>query len=170
MADREPGMRPDMRGPNMRRTGWIDLAVPFVVMAITVYVLLRSTYGDLPPLRFIVPVPLAALAAVEFAAARRVRAAVRHDPHAKPMTAIAIARCVALGKASSLVAAGVAGAAVGLLARVLPDVRTVRAAANDTKVAVLLLAAAILLVAAGLLLERAGIDPGADTRDRRRER
>jgi hypothetical protein len=150
----------------MRRTGWADLAVPFVVIAITVYVLLRSTYGSLPPLKFVVPVPLAALALIEFVLARRVRAAVRHEPHAKPMTAIAIARCVALGKASSLVAAGVAGAAVGLLGRVLPDVRTVSAATNDTKVGVLLLAAAILLVVAGLLLERAGIDPGADQRRR----
>ena len=49
------------------------------------------------------------------------------------------------------------------------DVRTVRAATNDSKVAALLLAAAILLVAAGLLLERAGIDPGADLGNRRRD-
>jgi hypothetical protein len=154
------------RGPGMRRTGWGDLAVPFVVIAITVYVLLRSSYGLLPPLKFVVPVPLAALAAVEIVLARRVRAAVRHDPHAKAMTAIAIARCVALGKASALVAAGVAGAAVGLLVRVAPDASTVDAATNDTKVGVLLLAAAILLVVGGLLLERAGIDPGADERRR----
>jgi Protein of unknown function (DUF3180) len=155
------------RGSGMRRTGWADLVVPFVIIAITVYVLLRFSYGSLPPLQYIVPVPVAALAAVEFVLARRVRSAVRHDPHAKPMTAIAVARCVALGKASSLVAAGVAGAAVGLLGRVLPDVRTVQAATNDTKVGILLLAAAILLVVAGLLLERAGIDPGADERQRR---
>ena len=151
----------------MRRTGWADLAVPFVIIAVAVYVLLRFSYSSLPPLQYIVPVPVAALAVVEFVLARRVRAAVRHDPHAKPMTAIAVARCVALGKASSLVAAGVAGAAVGLLGRVLPDARTVQAAANDTRVGVLLLAASILLVVTGLLLERAGIDPGAD--ERRRE-
>jgi hypothetical protein len=82
------------------------------------------------------------------------------------MAAIVIARCVALGKASSLVGAGVVGAAVGLLARLVPDAGTVRAAAHDTRVGLLLLGAALLLVGAGLLLERAGLDPN---RDRRRD-
>lgn len=149
----------------MRRTGWGDLAVPLAVVAVTVYVLLQFSYESLPPLQYLLPVPLAALAAAEFVAARRVRAAVRHDPHAKAMAAIVIARCVALGKASSLVGAGVAGAAIGLLARLLPDVRAVQVATNDAKVAILLLVAAILLVAAGLLLERAGIDPNSGRRD-----
>jgi hypothetical protein len=149
----------------MRRTRWTDLVVPLVVIAVTVYVLVRFSYKDLPELDYVVPVPIAALALVELVTARRVRAAVRHDPDARPMAAIAIARCVALGKASSLVGAGVAGAALGLLARLLPDVRVVRAAAHDARVASLLLGAAILLVAAGLLLERAGIDPGRDRRE-----
>jgi hypothetical protein len=149
----------------MRRTGPGDLAVPFVVIGITVYVLLRISYTSLPTLQSFVPVPLAALAIAEFVAARRVRAAVRHDPHARPMAAIVIARCVALGKASSLVAAGVAGAAVALLVRVGPDAGTIRSAANDTRVAALLLAAAALLGAAGVFLERAGIDPGSREHD-----
>jgi hypothetical protein len=137
------------------------------VIGISVYVLLKLSYEAIPPLGYLVPVPLAALAVVELVAARRVRAAVRHEPYAKPMTAIAIARCVALGKASSLVGAGVAGAAVGLLLRVIPDAGTARAAANDTRVGVLLLGSAILMVAAGLLLERAGIDPNRDRHHRR---
>ena len=57
----------------------------------------------------------------------------------RPMTAIAIARCVALGKASALVGAAVAGAAVALLARVLPEAGTVSAAAHDAGVGALLL-------------------------------
>lgn len=153
-------------GPSMRRTRWGDLAVPFFVIGVTVYVLLRFTYSSLPPLQPLTPVPLAALAVAEFVAARRVRAAVRHVPDAKPMTAIVIARCVALGKASSLVGAGVVGAAVALLLRVLPDAGTVSVAARDTRAGVFLLLAAAVLVGAGLLLERAGIDPGHD-QDRR---
>ncbi|WP_375487674.1 DUF3180 domain-containing protein [uncultured Jatrophihabitans sp.] len=149
------------RGPGMQRTHWTELAVPLVIIAITVYVLLRFSYDSLPQLGFLVPVPLAALAVAELVAARRVRAAVRHEPDAKPMAAIVIARCVALGKASSLVGSGVAGAAIGLLARLLPDVTNVAAAAHDAKVGGLLLLASIVLVAAGLLLERAGIDPGS---------
>jgi Protein of unknown function (DUF3180) len=156
-------------GPGMRSTTWGDLAVPFFVVGVTVFVLLRFSYDSIPPLHYFAAVPLGALAAAELVAARRVRAAVRHDPHARPMAALVIARCVALGKASSLVGAGVAGAVVGLLARVLPDVRVIKAAASDTAVGAVLLAVAAALVAAGLLLERAGIDPNRDhdSRDRR---
>jgi hypothetical protein len=147
-------------GPGLRRTRWTDLAVPAVVFGVTVWVLMRFSYRDLPELKYLVPLPIAALALAELVAARRVRAAVRHDPHAKPMAAIVIARCVALGKASSLVGAGVAGAAIGLLARLLPDVRVIKAAAHDARVCGLLLAAAVFLTVAGLVLEGAGIDPG----------
>jgi len=156
-----------MSDPGMRRTRWSDIVVPFVVIAVTAYVLLKFSYTELLQLDYFVPAPIAALAVADVVAARRVRAAVRHDPTAKPMAAIVIARCVALGKASSLVGAGVAGAALGLLVRLLPDVRVVRVAQHDARVASLLFAAAVLLVLAGLLLERAGVDPN---RDRERER
>jgi hypothetical protein len=149
----------------MRRTGPGDLAVPFFVIGATIYVLLRFSYDSLPPLGYFVPVPLAVLGIAEFVAARRVRAAVRHDPDARPMAAIVIARCVALGKASSLVGSGVTGAAVALLVRVAPDAGMVRTASNDTRVSALLLAASVLLVIAGLLLERAGIDPNSGDRN-----
>jgi hypothetical protein len=153
-----------MSTPPLRRIGPLDLLVPFVVIAVTAYVLLRASYSAFPPLSYFVPVPLAALAVVEFVAAARVRAAVRHDPDAKAMPAIAIARCVALGKASSLVGSGVVGAAVALLARVVPEAGTVRAAANDGRVGALLLVASGLVVVAGVLLERAGIDPNQDSK------
>jgi hypothetical protein len=152
--------------PPMKRTSAIDLVVPFVVIGIATFVLLKVSYDSIPPLGYFVPVPLTVLALAEFVAARRVRAAVRHEPYAKPMTAIVIARCVALGKASSIVGAGVAGAAVALLFRVIPDADLVRTASNDTKVGVLLLGSTILVLAAGLTLERAGIDPNRDRRDR----
>jgi hypothetical protein len=150
--------------PRLRTTGPVDLAVPFFVIGVAAYVLLRVTWESLPPLGWLVPVPLAALAVAEIVAARRVRAAVRHDPHAQPMAAIVIARCVALGKASSLVGAAVAGAAVALLVRVLPDAGTVSAAAHDARVSALLLGSAVLVVVAGVLLERAGIDPNNEDR------
>lgn len=151
----------------MRRTGAGDLAVPFVVFGVTAYVLLRLAYGSIPPLQYLTAAPLAVLAVVEFVAARRVRAAVRHDPRARPMSALVIARCVALGKASSLVGAGMVGAAAALLIRVAPDAHDVTVAANDTRVGVVLLAVALALVAAGLFLERAGVDPGSRDGGRR---
>jgi hypothetical protein len=143
----------------MRRTTFGDLAAPFLIIGGTVYVLLRLSYDSIPPLSIYVPLPLALLGVAELIAARRVRAAVRHDPNARPMAAIVIARCVALGKASALVAAGVAGAAVALLVRVVPDAGVVRAASNDLRVGIFLLVTSLVLLVAGLLLERSGIDP-----------
>ena len=55
-------------GPGMRGTRWTDLAVPFIVVAVTVYILLRFSYSSLPPLQYFVPVPLTALAVAEFVA------------------------------------------------------------------------------------------------------
>ena len=143
----------------MRRTSVGDLILPFVIVGLVVYLVFRFLYGSIPPLQYVLPIPIAILAIVEFSLARRVRAVVHHDRDAKPMTAISVARSVALGKASALVAAGVCGAAVGVIARVAPDASTVRAAGNDLRVALLLLVAGGLLLVAGLLLERAGIDP-----------
>ena len=154
-----------MTPPQVRRTTLLDLAIPFGIVGVTVYVLLRLSYGSIPPLNYAAALPLAALAIAEFVAARRVRAAVRHVPGAKPMQAIAIARCVALGKASSLVGSAVAGAAGALLVRVIPEAGTIRAAAHDTRAGAFLAGAAVLIVVAGLLLERAGLDPNRDRQD-----
>jgi hypothetical protein len=137
----------------------VDLLTPFLVIGITAYVLLRFSYGSIPPFGYELPVPLAVLALAELVLARRVRAAVRHDPNARPITAIAIARSVALGKASAVVASAVCGAALALLIRVAPDSGTVSAARHDLRVAALTAGACVLLTIAGLVLERAGIDP-----------
>lgn len=144
----------------MKPTRWVDLLVPLVVIGALVYLVLRLSYGSLPPLHYLTAVPIAVLAIFEFVVARRVRAVVRHDANAKPMTAISIARCAALGKASALVAAAVAGALLGLFGRVLPDASRVSAAASDARAAAVLLVATLALAAAGLYLERAGIQPG----------
>ena len=149
-------------GPVMRRTKWTDLIAPLVVVGFTTYAFFRFSYHGYLQLKYLVPAPLGALAVAEFVAARRVRAAVRHDPHAKPMAAIVIARCVALGKASSIVGAAVAGFAAGWLARLIPDLGNVEIVAHEVTVTSLLLAAALLLIAGGLVLERAGIDPNRD--------
>jgi hypothetical protein len=148
----------------VRKTTLLDLVVPFAVIGVTAYVLLRFSYGSIPPVSVAAPLPLAVLGVAELIIARRVRAVVRHDPRARPMTAIAVARCVALGKASSLVGAGLGGAAVGLLARVAPDAGSVRAASSDTRAGAFLLAASVVVVIGGMALERAGIDP--NRRDR----
>lgn len=143
----------------LRSTRSRDLVAPLMVAGVLIYLLLRTHYDSIPPLHYAAPVPLAVLAVAEYLTARRVRAVVRHDPHARPMAAIAIARCVALGKATSLVGAAAVGASLGLLGRVLPDASRVTAAANDSRVGGLLLVSSLALVVAGLALERAGISP-----------
>lgn len=153
----------------MRRTTLTDLVAAFVVVGILVFLVLRVSYDSLPPLQYPIVIPIAALAVAEFVAAQRVRAAVRHDPDARPMAAIVIARCVALGKASALVGAAVAGAAAAIIVRVAPDAGTVRAARSDLRVAIALLVVAVFITVAGLLLERAGIDPGRTAEQSRRE-
>ncbi|MEO7261449.1 MAG: DUF3180 family protein [Jatrophihabitantaceae bacterium] len=142
-----------------RRTSLTDLLIPFVLSGGLVYALLRIGYESLPPFQWFTAVPIAALAVTELVIARRVRAAVRRHPQAKPMTALAIARAVALGKATALVAALVAGAAAALVLKLLPSSGQANVAAEDLRVGYLLLAVTAALLAAGLTLERAGVDP-----------
>ena len=148
----------------MRRTTPTDIMLPFLVLVAIAYTLLRLVYASLPPFQWYAAVPIGALAIAELVIARRIRAAVRHNPEARPMTALAIARGVALGKASSLVGAGIAGAVAGLILRVFPDAGRTNAASHDLIVAVILMASTIALVGAGLVLERAGIDPNSESR------
>jgi len=148
----------------MRRTSVLDVVVPLVLAGTITYSLLQISYESLPPFGWYVALPMAALAIAELVIARRVRAAVRHRPGAKPVTALAIARAVALAKASSLVGAGVIGAGSGLILKVIPDAPRVKAASADLRVGVLVVLASVALTIAGLLLERAAIDPAQSER------
>lgn len=143
-----------------RRTRPSDLIIPFLVVGVLSYLLLQAAYESLPPFQWFTAVPIGALAVIEVVVANRVRGAVRHRPQARPMTALAVARSVALGKASALVGAALAGAELALVSYVSPDAARTTAAAHDLRVGLVLLAVSVLLVVAGLVLERAGVDPG----------
>jgi hypothetical protein len=150
----------------MRRTNAGDLLGPFFAVAVVGYLLLRLAYSSLPPFQWFIALPIAVLAVAEVVIARRVRAVVRHKPAAKPMTALAVARAVALGKASALVGAAVAGAAVALIAKVIADAGRATAAEHDLRVGLMVAIASIALVGAGIAVERAGVDPNHDRQDR----
>jgi hypothetical protein len=143
-----------------RRTRPSDLAIPLVIFGVLAYLLLQAAYGSLPPFQWFTAVPIGALALIEFVIGSRVRGAVRHRPEARPMTALAVARAVALGKASALVGAALAGAELALVSYVVPDAGRTTASAHDLRVGLVLLAVTVLLLVAGLLLERSGVDPG----------
>ena len=142
-----------------RRTSAADLLAPGVAAAAATFVLARLFYDSFPALHLATALPIVVLAAAESVVAARVRAAVSHRPAARLMSALAVARCMALAKASALVAALVVGFTVGLLLRVVPDAGRVSAARNDAIAAAVLLAAAAALLVAALILEGAAVDP-----------
>jgi hypothetical protein len=150
----------------MRRTSVTDVLGPFLIVGALAYALLRANYDSLPPFQWYAAVPLVALAVVEVSLARRIRAAVRHLPGSRAMSAFAVARSVALGKASGLVGAAVAGAAVALILTVLPDRSRTPAAEHDFVIGIILLVAAAAVTVSGLLLEQSGIDPNSDVGER----
>jgi hypothetical protein len=143
----------------MKRTTLAELLVIIAVLALATYLLLRAFYDSIPTLSYSIALPIGGLAIAELIAARRVHLAVTHDPDAKPMAAIVIARCVALGKASALVAAAMVGAMVGWVAKVLPDAGQGKAQSNDLRVGLIILGTSLLLLVAGYLLERSGLIP-----------
>jgi hypothetical protein len=149
----------------VKRTSFGQLATIFAGLTAISYLLLHLFYGDLPTAHYYTALPILALAVVELVQARRVRAAVNHDPDAKLMTAIAIARLVALGRASALAGSALAGVLLALIVRVAPDAADVTAAGSDLRTGGVIFLSSILLLVAGLLLEAAGIDPqGRDGR------
>ncbi len=149
----------------MRRTSVTDLLVGLVVVGVLAYLLLRLEYSSLPPFQWFAAVPILALAVADVVVARRVRGAVRHDPGARPITALAIARAVALAKACAICGAGIVGAALALVLVVAPDAGRTSAASHDLQVGIVLAVSAALLSGAGLVLERSTVDPNAGRRD-----
>ncbi len=121
--------------------------------AVLAYVLVRLTYGDLPPLPAYAPVTLVLLALGELGLGRAVRQRLRGPVRGRPMHPLQVARAAVLAKASSSAGAVLVGVYGGFLAHVLRlDLEQAR---DDSRAAVVAVAAAVLLVVAALLLERA---------------
>jgi len=137
---------------HMTRPGTI--AGIFVICAIAAWLAVRATFTSLPLLP-ITPVPLlAALAIAEAAVGRYVRNRLSGRGAAtKPLAPIAVARMVALAKASSAVGAALAGLAGGYFVYMLGSLdKTIPA--RDARISGAYLAAAVALIAAALYLER----------------
>jgi hypothetical protein len=146
-----------------------DLAVLAAGLAVAVWLLVRTWYGELPPLRWWLPVPLAVLAVAEALGARTLRsrlAALRQARAAsgrggakpppgpvRPVEPMLVARLAVLAQASAYVGAVFAGVWVGVLVHVGPAVRRLQAAGSDTVTAAVGIGCAAVLVAAALWLE-----------------
>ncbi len=155
----------------MRAVSRRDLAVLVVGLAVATWLLVRVAYGDLPPLRWWLPAPLALLAVAEAVAARTLRTRLhdlraaravgrgqapegaRRPENVRPVEPMLVARLAVLAQASAYVGAVLLGVWLGVLAHVGPSVGRLQAAGSDAVTAALGVLVAGALVAAALWLE-----------------
>jgi hypothetical protein len=138
--------------PRVGPTNPSVLVVAALAAAAAGWLLLSAYYREMPPLPWLPTVTVAALALLEGFLAQNTRARIEHRPGAGRVDALAVARYVALAKASSLAGAIYGGFSAGLLAWLALE--PTRAARDDVPAAVAAVAAACALVAAALWLER----------------
>ncbi|MGY1600819.1 DUF3180 domain-containing protein [Geodermatophilus sp. SYSU D00815] len=158
-----------------------DLAVAAVGLAVASWLLVRTFYGELPPLDWWLAVPLGVLAVAEalgartlaarLAAEREARSAQRRGHAAagraggpvRPVEPMLVARLAVLAQASAWVGAVFVGVWAGVLLHVAGQVGTLQSAAGDTLAAVIGVVLAAALVGAGLWLESVcRIPPGGE--------
>jgi hypothetical protein len=143
-----------------------DLIAYAAAVTLVTWLAMRQWYGDLPRLRWFVPLSLLLLAIAEVLAANQLRDRIRHRPGALPVQPLVAARMLALAKASAVVGAFVTGIWAGLLVYVVPRLGELAAAPNDTATGVVGVAAAVALTAAALWLEYSCRTPAPPDGDR----
>lgn len=148
MADR----RDDEPRPHLYPTKWTTLVAVAAVSAVLGWVLTRHYYADFPRLPWFGSAALLALAVLEVATTVHIRRRLGRDARTDPIEPMTVARSAVLGKASALVGAVYAGAFVGIGGWLLSH-RDVRAAEQDTPMALLAVGAGVALLAAALWLE-----------------
>ncbi len=151
----------------MRPVSRRDLLVVAAGLALATWLVVRVTYGSLPPLRWWLPLPLAVLAVAEAlgartlrerlaaqrAARRGARPAEPGAPLVRPVEPMLVARLAVLAQASAYVGAVFTGVWAGVLLHVAPAVSRLSAAGGDTVTAVVGVACAAALTGAALWLE-----------------
>jgi Protein of unknown function (DUF3180) len=143
-----------------------DLIAYAAAVTLITWLAMRQWYGDLPRLRWFVPLSLALLAIAEVLAANQLRDRIRRRPGALPVQPLVAARMLALAKASAVVGAVMVGIWAGLLVYVVPRLGQLNAAGNDTVVGAIGVVAAVALTAAALWLEYCCRTPAPPDGDR----
>jgi hypothetical protein len=136
----------------MKPTRPAALALIAVIFAVLTWLLLRLLYQRLPPLPWSGVPALLLAAAAETLIGRDLRARIAGRQAGKRAEPLFVSRMVALAKASSLVAAAVAGLAAGFDIY-LSGSLTAAVPRQDALTAALTLAAAVVLACAALFLE-----------------
>lgn len=153
-------------GETVKFTSSRDLVAVGLVAAVVVHLLVRSTYGSLPPLPTLAGITLLLLAVVEAVLGFVLRSKIR-NPRKEPVAPLTAARAVALAKASSLLGAIMLGAWLGVLGYVLPRRVELDAAAGDTTSSIVGVICAAALIAGGLWLEHCCRSPRDEDEDQR---
>lgn len=151
-----------MIGPTRLR----DLIGYAAAVTLITWLAMRQWYGDLPRLRWFVPLSLVLLAIAEVLAANQLRDRIRRRPGALPVQPLVAARMLALAKASAVVGAVMVGIWAGLLVYVVPRLGRLAAAGNDTATGAVGVVAAVALTAAALWLEYSCRTPAPPDGDR----
>lgn len=141
-----------------------ELVIAGLIGLVLGRLLFQLAYGTFPPLPLFVGATLFLLGLVESVLAFSVRARIRDG---KVRAAMAIARMVALAKASSLAGAFMLGAWIGVFSYLAPRRTEVTAAANDFRSAAVGLVSAAVLIGAALWLEHCCRTPEPRDPDRR---
>ncbi len=149
-------------GPTRRR----DLAFAALVAAVVGYLAIRLLYRYFPPITLWTGLSLLAVAAAEMWWAVSVRGRIRDGRigvGAGRLDPLAVARTVAVAKASAWVGAVMLGWWVAVLVYLLPRRTEMRVAAADIPGVIAAAASAFALVAAALWLQHCCKSPGETT-------
>jgi hypothetical protein len=130
-----------------------DLLAAGLITAVVVGLLVRLTYGELPPFPLFGGATLGVLGVAEAIGGSALRARIQHRPGTRPVQPLVAARAVLVAKASALAGAVMAGVWIGLLSHVLPRAAQVSAAGADSVAGAVGLACALILVGGALWLE-----------------
>jgi Protein of unknown function (DUF3180) len=136
----------------MKPTRVRTLLLIIVLTAAVTWALLTVIYSKLPPLTWTGVPALLLAAAAEAWTGRDLRARIAGRPGSKPAPPLFVARMVALAKASSLVAALLAGVSAGFIVY-LPGLLGASTPRSDMITASVSFGSSLILLAAALYLE-----------------
>lgn len=137
----------------VRPTSRSTLAALFVGATVISWVLVRQLYGDIPPLRWYMPVWAGVLALAEAVFGLRLKDRIARRRGAEPVDPIIAARALALGKASAYVGALLGGLWLGFTGYLAGQWGFLASAERDAVVAIIGVVLSLALGAAGLWLE-----------------
>lgn len=147
----------DVAGTDARLVAAVRPTSPWLLLLLfaaaggLVYLLLSGYHSLLPALSIDGPITVGMLGIIDAYVAWVTRGRLAGRPGTRPIEPITVARLAALGKASALVGAPIAGVAAGLLGRVLQLDSVV--AHGDVRAGAAGIAAGAVLAAAGMALE-----------------